>query len=256
MGGPIELRLLTLQPFALGELPATTDELVREARAILDSPMWTGEKHWERGVETHSLPPGATTVTHRPSGEVEVDKTPGRRSRFFGGGKTHPSEADDSPSVAWHRRRSTALASEVGFEHYFRTLALSHTEQEAQYVETLAKIVKVPGSEDSYLKLYDLPWPTQNRSFISHVLVVPCLPTERLRSFLVFSLPIVPTERMGEEDGHVRGRYVAVEEVREIEVEEGGVTVLKIQWTCASRSTPGGASRPSLPRVTCESSFL
>lgn len=105
----------------------------------------------------------------------------------------------------------------------------------------------------TYLKQYNLPFPTANRSFLSCAIVLsttpssstrPSSPTSRpLRSFLVFTLPVFdPSNSMEHEDkGHVRGRYTAVEEVREVETEEGRV----IEWRCASMSTPGGRCAPS-----------
>jgi hypothetical protein len=120
-----------------------------------------------------------------------------------------------------------------------------HCEQEVEYVETLSKAIEM--EPNCYLKLYDLPFPTTNRSFISYVVVHTTTPAPTpsnstpLRSFVVFSLPAhLPAHEAAlavSEQGHVRGRYVAVEEVREVEVDGKK----KVEWKTASRSTPGGS---------------
>jgi len=87
---------------------------------------------------------------------------------------------------------------------------------------------------ETYLKLYDLPFPTQNRSFLARLVVVSHPPdTQGLRSFAVYALPVI-ADTQPEEKGHTRGRFVSVEEVKEL---EGG----KLLWRCASMSTPGGS---------------
>lgn len=131
------------------------------------------------------------------------------------------------------------------YDTFFDTLARRHCENEVEYVETLYKATEM--EPNCYLKLYDLPFPTTNRSFLSYVVVhtttPPSTPTNPtpLQSFIVFSLPAHLPEHEATlaqlEQGHVRGRYIAVEEVREVEVDGKK----KIEWRTASRSTPGGS---------------
>lgn len=58
-----------------------------------------------------------------------------------------------------------------------------------------------------------------------------------LRSFITFSLPVVATP-LKEEKGHIRGQFVAVEEVREELNERDEVEIV---WRCASQSSLGGS---------------
>lgn len=101
---------------------------------------------------------------------------------------------------------------------------------------------------ECWLKLYDLPFPTTNRSFLAYLLVLDTTPpstptatasTAPLRSFLCFSLPVAadPTLTKDIDKGFVRGKYVAVERIREVRNDKGEV---EIEWMCASQSTPGG----------------
>lgn len=102
-------------------------------------------------------------------------------------------------------------------------------------------------------RLYNLPFPTTNRSFLTHVVVITTTPppTETtpnpLRSFLVCSLPVNDSTPIKEEKGHVRGQLVAVEEVKEVEAANGGG--VELEWRCVSQSTPGG----SIPTRLAES---
>lgn len=67
-----------------------------------------------------------------------------------------------------------------------------------------------------------------------------------LRSFVTFSLPVLDSTHIKEEKGHVRGLYVALEEVKEVRTDSGEVELV---WRCASQSTPGG----SIPTKLAES---
>ena len=87
-----------------------------------------------------------------------------------------------------------------------------------------------------FLKQYNLPFPTTNRSFLCHVTVHIVSDDE----FLVISLP-VDDEGKDEvnklDKHHVRGRLVSVEQVKR--VDRDGERF--VEWVCCSRSTPGGS---------------
>lgn len=68
-----------------------------------------------------------------------------------------------------------------------------------------------------------------------------------MRSFLSFQLPLYLPPRP-EEKSHVRGRYVGVESVEEL---EGG----RIRWRCVSMSSPGGSIPPKLSESYMQSSM-
>lgn len=84
------------------------------------------------------------------------------------------------------------------------------------------------------MKLYNLPFPTTNRSFLEYVRVISPSPDR----FFCLSFPVEDDRTDAEskhlEKHHVRGRYCSVEEVRKMENGE-------VVWRCASMSTPGGS---------------
>lgn len=181
--------------------------------------------------------------------------------------------------IAWHMRKSvrgTEGETGFGFECYWDTLAIRHAEQESEYVKTIREVLRMGDGgmfrtfafflaaivlrglmipelipfeiTECWLKLYDLPFPTTNRSFLAYLLVLDTTPpstpdsdskTAPLRSFLCFSLPVAadPTLTKEIDKGFVRGKYVAVERIREVRNESGEV---EVEWMCASQSTPGG----------------
>lgn len=90
--------------------------------------------------------------------------------------------------------------------------------------------------------MYDLPFPTTNRSFLTYVTVIPTSKT----SFIVIGLPIKDDSATTKslEKHHVRGRFVSVEQVREVQDEETGETF--IEWCCVSQSYAAGSIPTSL----------
>ncbi|KAM0747406.1 hypothetical protein T439DRAFT_329133 [Meredithblackwellia eburnea MCA 4105] len=273
----VKLSYLTLFPIPLPLIPSVTspeysvfrDALVNEAHQLLDHPQWsTPPRSWFNGlVETYSLPHGSTT--HVPAdlhgaGAVEgaqpaaPEKKSGGGFWGTGGGKKKEEDSVDK-GIAWHMRTSVlgestkSVHKDVGYEVFWEALGERHCEQELEYIPTLGNIVHTDNS--CILKLYNLPFPTTNRAFYIHLLVLPTTPaaTESdphpLRSFLVFSVPVKDpaNKAIKEEKGHVRGLYVAVEEVKEIRNEATGD--VEIVWRCASQSSPGG----SIPTRLAES---
>ncbi|KAL8278840.1 hypothetical protein RQP46_008711 [Phenoliferia psychrophenolica] len=285
---PITLRHLTLHPLPIEAIPAPdsaehaslTTALLSEAELLLSSTEWTAPKTWSDGlVTTSSLPLDATI--HIPAGAespaVAAEGTSGKKASgggggFWGGGKKGEKKVDDG--IAWHMRVSRlseqwqSVHQGLGFEQFWAALAERHCEQEVEYIQTLGSIVTLPNScylkvrflnptspllpDHSNPQLYNLPFPTTNRSFLAHVLVTKTTPpatsetSNPLRSFVIFSLPISDSTPIKEEKGHVRGLYVALEELKEVRNANGGV---EIEWRCVSQSTPGG----SIPTKLAES---
>lgn len=92
------------------------------------------------------------------------------------------------------------------------------------------------------MKLYNLPFPTTNRSFLSFVTVIRPSPD----TFTIVAFPVEDDRKdrpsAALDKHHVRGRYVSVEELSKLENGE-------VEWRCASMSTAGG----SIPTRLAES---
>lgn len=260
----IELRHLTLnskplQSFAIEdtlEFNNFAKELIIEGDSILNSAGWKDHQIWHKGlVETWSLYPDSFKVLNERE-EIGNDAVIVEKKSFWSGGGTVKSdkekERDADKGFAYHMRKSirTTDVKQGGYSYecYYDTLAINHAQQEIEYVTTLARVEKVVSEgRDGYLKMYNLPFPTTNRSFFAKVAVVSAPPTTNpinpslppLRSFYIFSLPISPHELTKDLDhGFVRGKYVSVEQISEIIIDGE----IHIQWRLASMSTAAGTS--------------
>lgn len=283
MTTPIKLKHLTLQSrsltsFSLPDLNSEEYkqfclELEIEGNSILNNANWKDKTTWSKGlVDTFSLYHNSFEIIDHDHEGIEVEKGEGdhdvtqtqtvKKSSFWRGGGSNKVksnkeiEKEADKGFAFHMRdsiHSTDL-NEGGFnyESYFETLAIHHAEQEVEYVTTLARVSRIVKensqgqSIEAFLKLYNLPFPTTNRSFFTHIVIHSPSPTPNptdssapyLRSFFIFSLPVSPEPELTEnlDTGFVRGKYVSVEEIREIVVDGQ----IKIQWRLASMSTAGG----------------
>lgn len=87
-----------------------------------------------------------------------------------------------------------------------------------------------------------MPFPTSNRDFVYLITVyeneTQSASGKTLRSFVVISIPVSHPNQ----SGFVRGKYAAIEQIKELEEEEG------IEWTMATSSDPGG----SIPRTVSD----
>ncbi|BGP38574.1 hypothetical protein JCM10449v2_002509 [Rhodotorula kratochvilovae] len=254
---PLTLRLLTLQPTPLADVPDPDDSafesaLAQEGAALLSHEAWTDRKAWHGGVvETFTLPQGS--VTYEPA-------QPGGRAG------ASPTGESGEEGILWHKRVSRFKSSEHGgYDVWWDAIGENHIAQEEEYVDNLVQVVDVGknnGKKDCYLKLYKLPFGATDRSFLCHVVVIspnsastqqPNEQDEKSasskkpapdsakdggnggpREFLVFSLPITTPTELKEEKKYVRGMTATIERIREL---DGG----EIEWTCASLSTPGGS---------------
>lgn len=90
--------------------------------------------------------------------------------------------------------------------------------------------------------MYNLPFPTTNRCFLTYVCVIPTSKT----SFLVIGLPVRDDSSSTKslEKHHVRGRFVSVEQVREVKDASTGKTY--VEWSCVSQSYAAGSIPTSL----------
>ncbi|KAK4053558.1 hypothetical protein OIV83_001726 [Microbotryomycetes sp. JL201] len=246
---PLPPRLLpkldTDQDRARAQHKSGPAQLVSEAHAILDHPGWSHEKSWHDGlVKTYHLDHTlvrSRSVAASPSisanNAEQAPATPSAKRRgWFGSAPDHrPSHNDAADEgIGWWLRRSKLSDEQAPFDVMYSLLGLDHTIQEQHYVSNLAHVHD--RGQDVFLKQYTLPFPTTDRSFLCHVTVHIVSDDE----FLVVSLPVNDegdTEVLRLDKHHVRGRLVSVERIKR--TRQNGELVT--EWSCCSRSTPGGS---------------
>ncbi|KAM0788619.1 hypothetical protein ACM66B_001738 [Microbotryomycetes sp. NB124-2] len=255
----VTLEYLTLHPLPARLLPRLeSDEdrsrahqergpaqLVNEAHAILEHPAWTNERTWHDGlVRTYSLPhPSVKSQSVAAGTELEPEERhssrPAKRKGWFSSSSPadhHRHAADDSADegIGWWLRRTELSDEQAPFDVMYSLLGIDHTLKEQHYVSNLSHVHQL--GQDVFLKQYSLPFPTTDRSFLCYVTVHIVSDDE----FLVISLPVddeLDEDVVKLDKHHVRGRLTSVEQVKR--VNKDGHTVM--QWSCCSRSTPGGS---------------
>lgn len=104
-----QLYHLTLTPFPLSSLPPA-EELLTEARSILDHAAWGSAKSWPLGLVTQVLPNGAIVQNKVEEGTQE------KKGGFWSGGKSDvqkEQEGSTGGSDATRRRRWVLIHSQV-----------------------------------------------------------------------------------------------------------------------------------------------
>ncbi|KAH9825012.1 hypothetical protein DFH28DRAFT_1077464 [Melampsora americana] len=202
------------------ELKAFISKIVSEAQTKIDSTdTWKKGKVYQNG--------NITTKRHQFSGE-----------RF-----------------KWHLRESfhnvldpnSSLESDsngIGWESFYNTLFMNHTENEIKYIESCKsarrlEVIK-PGIAETWRTCYKLGFPMSDRDFVFLIITQETTPdTIGLRSFLIISLPILHPIQ----SGHTRGKYISIEEVREEIVrsdDDNQVEKKQIKWKMITQSDAGG----------------
>ncbi|KAJ8295997.1 hypothetical protein OF846_001322 [Rhodotorula toruloides] len=144
-----------------------------------------------------------------------------------------PPGSGETEGYRWHARRSVHRGENApSYEAFERGLLRDHSVNEAKYIESCTEARKIKVIKEAELE-------GDNRDFTFLLLTTP-LPsrpsasdsTRALRSFVVISIPVEhPSEK-----GYVRGRYVSVEHIQELDEAEGG----GIEWIMAVSSSAGG----------------
>ncbi len=180
-----------------------------------------------------------------PLTDVWIDRVVIRAEEFINSTQSWRCDKEQEPGVANKRKGVTSQSgetlhwcvrqsfhSELSFEIFKRGLFYNHPENEAKYIPSIIDVhhmFNVGPKISAYKNTYKMPWPLTKRQMLE--LVITASPTPK--SFYVVSLPL-----SGQQDDRcVRGMYVSVEYVEEME--DG-----KVEWTMATASDAGG----NLPR--------
>ncbi|CAE6439741.1 unnamed protein product [Rhizoctonia solani] len=204
--------LLSLEPLPLEELPDIQAVLAEAKGLFQDIPNWTEGKTYH-GIRTHTKP---------------------------------------MSGPAWHSRTSVHESTDGTFEEFWNCLGVNHSLNEKDYVPEVKSARQLASLEafEAWTMGYKFTPPVSDRTFT--VLIVCVLENSPSRQGFVISLPLdVSTDQAlaAQEPRGVRGRYVSVECVKEIDS--------KVEWTMATRSAPGGLipsflSESAMPSKICE----
>ncbi|CAE6504693.1 unnamed protein product [Rhizoctonia solani] len=204
--------LLNLEPVSLQELPDIQAVLTEAKALIRDIPNWTEGKVY-RETRTHKKPMNGP---------------------------------------AWHSRTSVHESKDGTFEEFWNCLGVNHSLNEKDYVPEVRSAQQLASLEsfEAWTMGYKFTPPVWDRTFT--ILIASVLEESASRQGFVISLPLdVSTDQAlaAQEPRGVRGRYVSVERVKEIDG--------KVEWIMATRSAPGGLipsflSEPAMPGKICE----
>ncbi|BGP30747.1 hypothetical protein JCM10296v2_002504 [Rhodotorula toruloides] len=160
-----------------------------------------------------------------------------------------PPGSGETEGFRWHARRSLHRGeSAPSYEAFERGLLRDHSVNEAKYIESCTEARRIKVIKEGELEgAFHLLCFKVNRDFTFLLLTTPLPPrpsasdsTHTLRSFIVISIPVEhPAEK-----GYVRGRYVSVEHVQELDEAEGG----GVEWVMAVSSSAGGM----VPKIISE----
>ncbi|KAL0946697.1 hypothetical protein HGRIS_012884 [Hohenbuehelia grisea] len=194
---------LTITPLRPGDIPSE-EEILSAAQALLDS---TSE--WKEGKAHH----GVRTLWHAKRAE------------------------DGAP---WHCRVSEHTTEDATFDAFWAKLGTDKAKNEKEFIPDIKKVTlvkQISPSQSIWTVYYTFPPPVSPRVFT--VLQVTKLSDSLPRTGTIVSIPIdlsspEDTELAKLEEKGVKGRYVSVERIRELE--DG-----KVEWRMATSSTPGGS---------------
>ncbi|OJT09113.1 hypothetical protein TRAPUB_14440 [Trametes pubescens] len=162
--------------------------------------------------------------------------------------KTSSRSKGPKDGAGWYCRVSEHAKEDATFEQFWSKLGQNKAENEMQYMPEIKKVTlikRISDTQSVWTLFYHFPPPVSPRVFT--VVQTTWLSTDSPRTGLIVSLPVDVSDNADfaklEESG-VKGRYVSVERLREL---ENG----KVEWCMATSSTPGG----KIPQFVVESSM-
>ncbi|RDX56474.1 hypothetical protein OH76DRAFT_1451588 [Lentinus brumalis] len=204
---------LSITPLKISEIPAE-DAIIQAGRELIDSTAtWKQGKTYQKNtVKTFSRPKGS------------------------------------KDGAGWHLRVSEHTKEDATFDEFWSKLGLNKAENEMQYIPDIKKvklIKRISPTQSVWTLYYHFAPPVSPRVFT--VVQTTWLSDTTPRTGMIVSIPVDVTEDAEyaklEEKG-VKGRYVSVERIQEL---DNG----KVEWHMATSSTPGG----SIPQFVAESSM-
>jgi len=203
---------LTITPLKVSAIPAE-DTIISLGRSLLDSTTsWKPGKTYQKVVKTSSRPRGPQ---------------------------------DGAP---WHCRVSEHTAADATFDEFWSKLGVDKAENEKKFISDIKKVTlikQISPTQAIWSLYYTFPPPVSPRVFT--VLQTTYLDENSPKTGIIVSIPVdlsdEPELYKLEEKG-VKGRYVSVERIQELE--NGNV-----EWRMATSSTPGG----KIPSFVAESTM-
>jgi len=161
-----------------------------------------------------------------------------KEGKTIKGVKTYSRAKGPDDGAPWHCRVSVHKPEEATFEQLWEKLGKDKALNEKEFIPDINKVAKVKQISDTqtiWTLYYTFTPPVSPRVFT--VLQITRLDESSPRSGTIVSIPVDLTDDQDlvkfEEKG-VRGRYVSIE--RLLELEDGS-----IEWRMATSSTPGGS---------------
>ncbi|CAE7216607.1 unnamed protein product [Rhizoctonia solani] len=187
--------LLKLDPVSIQDIPSTQAVLAEAKNLIQDISNWP-EGRTYHGIRTHKKP---------------------------------------MAGPAWHSRTSVHESQDGTFEEFWNCLGVNHSLNEKEYVPEVRSAQLLTSLEgfEAWTMGYKFTPPVADRTFT--VLITCALEDSPSRQGFVISLPLdvsMDETLAAQEPRGVRGRYVSVERIKEIDG--------KVEWIMATRSAPGG----------------
>ncbi|KAJ9109940.1 hypothetical protein QFC20_003140 [Naganishia adeliensis] len=213
-----------------------------QAQALIDSlPSWRKKStHHGHTVQSYVLPKGSAE-----SSEARIRSSMKLDPNEYWVGRTSTHQLDNAKDA-------------TVYERFRAGLLVDHSEQERQYIESCIESERLQVFREQEAEVwrmtYKTPPPTSPRTFVFLLLCRELQVTPGTRSFMNISIPFDhPSVQVnqGTEQSRVRGRYVSVEYVKEV---EGGS---KVEWlmatsSCAAGSIPQFLTNWSLPGKVTE----
>ncbi|OCH93405.1 hypothetical protein OBBRIDRAFT_790279 [Obba rivulosa] len=199
-------------------------------------------------VKSSEIPPEETII--KLGHELIESTTSWKQGKSFQKNTVKTSSRPKGPSdgAPWHCRVSEHTAEDATFDEFWSKLGHNKAENEMQYIPEIKKVklVKQLSPTSSIWTLYyTFPPPVSPRIFT--VVQVTHLEETSPKTGIIVSIPVDlsdDAELAKLEEKGVRGRYVSVERLKEL---DNG----KVEWRMATSSTPGG----SIPKFIAEGSM-
>ncbi|KAI0807746.1 hypothetical protein C8Q74DRAFT_86245 [Fomes fomentarius] len=150
--------------------------------------------------------------------------------------------------ASWYGRISEHSKEDGTFEEFWNKLGVNKTENEKEFLPDLKEVTlikQISPTQAVWTRYYQFPPPISPRVFT--IAWTAWLSETSPKTGIIVSLPIDVTdseEYAKLEENAVKGRYVAVERIQEL---ENG----KLEWRVLTSSTPGG----SIPQFVVDSSM-
>ncbi|KAG9125183.1 hypothetical protein FRC07_008660 [Ceratobasidium sp. 392] len=157
-----------------------------------------------------------------------------RPGRAYGDVKTSSKQANGS-GPSWFARISLHPPTHGTFDDFWNCLGVNHSAHEQEYIPEMqsATLLGSFGAFEAWSLGYKFTPPISNRTFT--ILIASVLEDVVPRQGYVISLPLnvfADGELRAKEPQGVRGRYVSVERVKEVDGQ--------VEWAMATMSNPGG----------------